>query len=91
MVQAWRDALERCIKQAMEAGHLRTDIEVSQMVYEMYGLILALHHDARFCIPGSVERAEASFRRLIDSYRPQAATAPAPAPPRIQIGCQEAA
>ncbi|MGC8030436.1 TetR family transcriptional regulator C-terminal domain-containing protein, partial [Salmonella enterica] len=48
MVQAWRDALERCIKQAMEAGHLRTDIEVSQMVYEMYGLILALHHDARF-------------------------------------------
>lgn len=72
MVQAWRDALERCIKQAMEAGHLRTDIEVSQMVYEMYGLILALHHDARFLhIPGSVERAEASFRRLIDSYRPQ--------------------
>ena len=72
MVQAWRDALERCIKQAMEAGHLRPDIEVSQMVYEMYGLILALHHDARFLhIPGSVERAEASFRRLIDSYRPQ--------------------
>ena len=52
--------------------HMRADIDVSQMVYEMYGLILALHHDARFLhIPGSVERAEASFRRLIDSYRPQ--------------------
>ncbi|WP_343584708.1 TetR/AcrR family transcriptional regulator [Herbaspirillum sp.] len=72
MVQAWRDALERCIQQGIEAGHLRADVDVSQMVYEMYGLILALHHDARFLhIPGSVERAEASFRRLVDSYRPQ--------------------
>ncbi|ADJ61779.1 TetR/AcrR family transcriptional regulator [Herbaspirillum seropedicae] len=72
MVQAWRDALERCIQQAIDAGHLRPEVDVSQMVYEMYGLILALHHDARFLhIPGSVERAEASFRRLIGSYRPQ--------------------
>jgi len=70
MVQAWRDALQRSIQQAMEMGHLRNDINVEQMVYEIYGLILALHHDARFLrIPGSVERAQASFDRLIDSYR----------------------
>lgn len=70
MVQAWRDALQRSIQQAMEMGHLRNDINVEQMVYEIYGLILALHHDARFLrIPGSVERAQASFERLIDSYR----------------------
>lgn len=72
MVQAWRDALERCITQAMEQGHLREGIDVAQMVYEIYGLVLALHHDARFLnIPGSVERAQASFGRLIDSYRPE--------------------
>ncbi len=70
MVQAWRDALHRCINQSMEMGHLRDDINVEQMVYEIYGLILALHHDARFLkIPGSVERAQAGFDRLIDSYR----------------------
>ncbi|EJM96086.1 TetR/AcrR family transcriptional regulator [Herbaspirillum sp. YR522] len=71
MVQAWRDALERSIKQAVEQGHLRADLDVGLMVYEIYGLILALHHDARFLnIPGSVERAQASFDRLIESYRP---------------------
>jgi AcrR family transcriptional regulator len=71
MVQAWRDALERSIKQAVEQGHLRADLDVSLMVYEIYGLILALHHDARFLnIPGSVDRAQASFSRLIESYRP---------------------
>jgi len=70
MVHAWRDALQRCTGQAIEMGHLRSDINVEQMVYETYGLILALHHDARFLrIPGSVERAQAGFDRLIDSYR----------------------
>jgi AcrR family transcriptional regulator len=70
MVQAWRDALQRSINQAIDMAHLRDDIDVEQMVYETYGLILALHHDARFLrIPGSVERAQAGFDRLIDSYR----------------------
>ena len=40
------------------------------MVYEMYGLILALHHDARFLrMPGSVDRARAGFERLIENYQ----------------------
>jgi hypothetical protein len=40
------------------------------MVYEMYGLILALHHDARFLrMPGSVERAKLGFDRLIVNYQ----------------------
>ncbi|HEX7984524.1 MAG TPA: TetR/AcrR family transcriptional regulator, partial [Duganella sp.] len=39
----------------------------------MYGLILALHHDARFLrIPGSLERAGVGFERLIVSYRNEA-------------------
>jgi len=70
MVQAWRDALHRCIQQAVEEGHLRDDFDIGQMVYETYGLVLALHHDARFLrVPGSVERAQAGFERLINSYR----------------------
>jgi hypothetical protein len=36
----------------------------------MYGLILALHHDARFLRrPGSVDRARSGFERLIMNYQ----------------------
>jgi hypothetical protein len=48
MVQAWQSALLRCVRQAVETGDLKQDTDPEQMVYEMYGLILALHHDARF-------------------------------------------
>lgn len=69
MVLAWQNALRRCAEQAIEVGHLRRDTDPQQLVFEMYGLVLALHHDARFIKrPGSVERARAGFERLIDSY-----------------------
>lgn len=70
MVQTWQAALYRCVEQAIEMGHLRPETDPQQLVYEMYGLILALHHDARFIQrPGSVSRAESGFERLIEAYR----------------------
>lgn len=70
MVLTWQEALRRCVMQAIEMGHLHSDTDPQQMVYEMYGLILALHHDARFIRrPGSVNRAQLGFDRLIKSYR----------------------
>ncbi|RZJ84871.1 MAG: TetR/AcrR family transcriptional regulator [Massilia sp.] len=70
MVQAWQGALQRSARQAIEVGHLRPDTDAEQLVYEMYGLILALHHDARFLrMPGSVERARCGFERLVENYR----------------------
>jgi AcrR family transcriptional regulator len=69
MVRAWKTALRRCVVQAIEEGHLPDETDPDQLVYEMYGLILSLHHDARFLkVPGSVHRAEIGFERLIDSY-----------------------
>ena len=69
MVQTGQDALHRCAQQAIEMGHLRPETDPQQLVFEMYGLILALHHDARFIKrPGSVERAQAGFERLLQSY-----------------------
>lgn len=69
MVDTWQKALRRCVLQAIESGHLRTDTDPDQLVYEMYGLILGLHHDARFLKKaGSEERAQAGFDRLIQSY-----------------------
>jgi AcrR family transcriptional regulator len=69
MVLAWQGALLRAVKQAIQCQHLRSDVDAQQIVYEMYGLVLALHHDARFLRkPGSIERAQQGFERVIDYY-----------------------
>jgi AcrR family transcriptional regulator len=69
MVCAWQEALHRCVGMAIDCGHLRNDTDPQQMVFEMYGIILALHHDARFVQrAGSAERAQVSFERLLQSY-----------------------
>ena len=79
MVRAWQGALLRCVQQVdrMRRPEGRTPMP-QQMVYEMYGLILALHHDARFLrMPGSVERAQrrlrAPDRELPESSKQQSA------------------
>jgi AcrR family transcriptional regulator len=70
MVRAWQGALLRSVVQAIDNGDLKPGIDAQQLVYEMYGLILALHHDARFLrMPGSVARAETGFCRLIEYYQ----------------------
>ena len=69
MVRSWQEALLRCVNQATAIGHLRADTDPKQMVFEMYGLVLALHHDARFIKrPGAVDRAQLGFARLLQSY-----------------------
>jgi AcrR family transcriptional regulator len=66
MVRAWQQALERAIRIAAEAGHLRSGVDPAQLRFELHGLILALHHDARFLRdPASVARARAAFDRII--------------------------
>jgi AcrR family transcriptional regulator len=80
MVVTWHRALERAIRIAVEEGHLRPDTEPEQMLFEIHGLILALHHDARFLrIPGAPDRARAGFERIVAHY---ATTAAAPATTR---------
>lgn len=70
MVQAWQLALRRAASQAVDEGHLPADTDTEQLVFEMYGLVLALHHDARFIrSPRAVEHAQSGFARLIASAR----------------------
>ncbi|TDK66680.1 TetR/AcrR family transcriptional regulator [Sapientia aquatica] len=69
MVTTWQHALRRAAVQAIECGDLKADTDPDQLVFEMYGLILALHHDARFLkIAGSFERTHQGFQRLIAHY-----------------------
>ncbi|MDP1901058.1 MAG: TetR/AcrR family transcriptional regulator [Rubrivivax sp.] len=81
MVRAWQAALERAIRQAIEAGHLRADTDPTQMLFELHGLILALHHDARFLrIPGALDRVRAGFERTLSHY---AVAPPSPSPESV--------
>ena len=69
MVRAWQAALERAISLSIEAGHLKPDTDALQMLFEVHGLILALHHDARFLrLPGAVDRARKGFDRIVQFY-----------------------
>jgi AcrR family transcriptional regulator len=69
-VSRWRAALRRTVLQAVESGHLKPDTEPEQLVAEMYALALGLMHDARFLRDArATERAQASWARLLGSYR----------------------
>ena len=75
MVQTWQNALERAIRIAIAEGHLRADTDPQQLLFEVHGLILALHHDARFLRrPGADARARAGFENVLSHY----IAAPAP-------------
>jgi len=70
MVRSWHSALERAIRMAMAEGQLRPDTDAAQMLFEIHGLILALHHDARFLRnPGVLDRARAGFARVLANHR----------------------
>ncbi|WP_372528202.1 TetR/AcrR family transcriptional regulator [Piscinibacter sp.] len=69
MVLAWQEAFERAIRLAVTEGHLRAEVDPKQMLFEVHGLILALHHDARFLRnPVATERVRAGFERLVGYY-----------------------
>lgn len=73
MVRAWHEALERAIHQAVALQQLRADTDCAQVLYELHGLILALHHDTRFLRSTTApERARKGFERLIAAHRPTA-------------------
>jgi len=66
----WRAALRRTVLQAVEAGHLQADTDADQMVGEIYALALGLIHDTRFLRDlRAAERAQATWRRLLETYR----------------------
>jgi len=66
----WRGALRRTVLQAVEAGHLGSDTDAEQLVSEIYALTLGLIHDTRFLRDSrAAQRAQASWQRLLSTYR----------------------
>lgn len=80
-VKTWLTAMNRAVVLAKKEGHLRADVDEQQMTFEIHGLILALHYEARFLkTPGSVDRALAGFERIVKEHQTPDAP-PVSAPP----------
>ena len=77
-VKTWLSAMTRAVVLAKKEGHLKPDTDEQQLAFEIHGLILALHYEARFLkAPGSVERALAGFERIVKEHQtPDAPPAP---------------
>lgn len=69
----WRNELRRAIGLAVDVGHLRRDTDTAQLAFEIYSLMLGLHHDSGlFGYEEARHRAELALDRLLASYRPDA-------------------
>jgi AcrR family transcriptional regulator len=68
-VKTWLAAVHRSVTNAQEAGHLNADASAQQILFEIHGLILALHYEARFLkTPGSIDRAWQGFENILQRY-----------------------
>lgn len=66
---AWHTALRRAIEQAQAEGHLSAEADSHQLLFEIHGLILALHYDVRFLLrPESIPRAWTGFENILRRY-----------------------
>jgi AcrR family transcriptional regulator len=66
-----RGAIAKAIRMAIEEGHLRADADPWQLTFELFGAVLATHHDRRLLDDArALDRARAAFERLIAAHRP---------------------
>ena len=68
-VAGWQSALRRAVELAQQEGHLSRESDAHQIAFEIHGLILALHYEARFLRnPGATERARQGFAHILARY-----------------------
>ena len=71
----WRQELGRAVQFAIDSGELASDTEPLQLAFELYGLILMVHHDSGlFGFDRALARGHQSLERLLRSYAPPTTT-----------------
>jgi hypothetical protein len=66
MEAEWRGLLTNTVKEASALGHLRTDLDVAQFVWELCGIYLSHHAAQRFLkSPDADRRAKTAFESLL--------------------------
>ena len=72
-VSSWQTALRRAVELAQTEGQLMREADAYQIAFEIHGLILALHYEARFLRnPGATEHARRGFAHILDRYASKA-------------------
>jgi AcrR family transcriptional regulator len=66
-----RGALAKAVRLAIEEGHLLPDTDPWQVVFELMGIVLAVHHDRGLLDdPRAPDRARKAFERLVAAHAP---------------------
>lgn len=88
MVRSWQRELSRAVRQAVQTGDLANDLDIEDLVFQIYGVVLVLHHDGRLlCSPDALPRARRSVERLIANCRAGAVPESADPGMRRAEGC----
>jgi AcrR family transcriptional regulator len=65
-----RGALAKAVRLAIDEGHLKPDTDPWQITFDVFGIVLAAHHDLRLLGDSRApDRARAAFGRLIAAAR----------------------
>jgi AcrR family transcriptional regulator len=65
----WRKALAHTVQLAIEVGELRAGTDPEQVAFELFGIVLVLHHDARlFGSTDAIARATRAIERLFAAH-----------------------
>jgi len=68
-VTTWQTALRRAVELAQAEGQLSRVSDAHQIAFEIHGLILALHYEARFLRnPIAADRARQGFQHILSRY-----------------------
>ncbi len=66
-----RGAIAKAVRLAIEEGHLAPDTDPWQLVFEVLGIVLAVHHDRGLLDdPRALDRARRAFERLVAANLP---------------------
>jgi len=71
MEAEWRGLLTKTVTEARSLGHLRSDLDVTQFVWELCGIYLSHHAAQRFLkSPDADRRAKTAFEALLERAAP---------------------
>lgn len=71
MESEWRGLLSLLLRQAVERGHLRQNLDIDQFVWELCGIYLSHHAAQRFLRTADADsRADTAFEALLERALP---------------------
>lgn len=87
-----RGAVAKAVRLAIENGELPADTDAWQLAFELFGIVLAAHHDRHlFDDPRARERGVKAVERVLAAHRSVLDNVPAPGPnPTDPTGAQRA-